>query len=377
MFLVAATGAFAQVATQNKLDSFANAKTTEYHVFYKNLNWQGTARQSIMDSLTDAENLAMIVFYSKFTYFDPATTIVYKTSAPVNLNNVNGKTINNLSIDLGGKNLVGIRLFNCSNIRITKCRVVNNLGNYGIQLYNCTNITIDSCFVSNVGAGIYCQQSKSVKVNFNQCLNINGSPDPKSITFGHAIQFDNVCGSGCQMNYNRVENIAGIAQKPHDILSIYQSNGLPGDSIQCIGNWIRGGQIILPPGGSYGACGIGCGDAGGSYQVIRSNIVVSSGMVGIQAQGGTHITVDHNIIVSDAIGCSLVGLSFGNYSGKAVSDIKYAYNKVKWYTAGNKTEFDYWIDPAAKFTPAGLATNTWSANISPATALPITIITMK
>jgi parallel beta-helix repeat protein len=130
---------------------------------------------------------------------------------------------------------VGIKLNNCNNVHITKCKVMNST-NDGIQLNNCTNITIDSCFVTNVRAGVNVKYCTTVKVKNNQFLNMNG-PYPS----GNFVQFNNVNGGGCQIAYNKCEDVVGVAQHPQDGLSIYQSNGLPGDSIMVIGNYIRGG----------------------------------------------------------------------------------------------------------------------------------------
>ena len=292
----------------------------------------------------------------------PAFT--YKTAETIALNNVSNKMISGDLIT--GGNSVCINLQNCSNIHITKCKLQNSTLQ-GIQLYNCTNITIDSCFITNVQAGVNAIKSTTVKVINNQFLNMNG-PFPS----GNFVQFDNVNGGGNQINYNKCEDLAGVAQHPQDGLSVYQSNGLPGDSIQVIGNWIRGGQVQHDSGG---AAGIVLGDVGGSYQVARGNILVNPGSVGAQAQGGNHIKIDHNIIYSTSTPYTVVGIAYGNYSHLTSTDVTMSYNKVKYYnTAGN--EFDVWWDPSTVIQPAGWATNTQKASID-ATILPTTIITMK
>jgi hypothetical protein len=284
--------------------------------------------------------------------------------APIALNNASNMTISG-DLITGGSSIC-INLQNCSNIHITKCKLQNSTLQ-GIRLYQCTNITIDSCFITNVEAGVDAMHSTTVKVNNNQFLNMNG-PFPS----GNFIQFDNVNGSGNQMNYNKCEDIAGVAQHPQDGLSVYESNGLPGDSIQVIGNWIRGGQISHDSGG---ATGIGLGDNGGSYQVARYNILVNPGYVGIQPQGGVHIKVDHNTIYSISTPVSLLGLANGNVSGLPSSDVYMGYNRIKW-TDYNGHEDDEWFDPQSVTQPLGWATNILNASID-ATILPATIITMN
>lgn len=290
----------------------------------------------------------------------------HKVSEPVKYTYKNDITLENLTIDCKNEKVAGIQLHYCSNVHIKNCKIYNSLF-YGIKLFNCTNVTIEHCFITNVQAGIYVQQSKMIKVNNNQFLNMNG-PFPS----GNFIQFDNVNGGGNQMNYNKCEDIAGVAKHPQDGLSVYQSNGLPGDSIQVIGNWIRGGQISNDSGG---AAGIGLGDNGGSYQVARYNILVNPGFIGIQPQGGIHIKVDHNTIYSKSTPMSLVGIANGNVSGKPSSDIYMGYNKINW-TKSNGQKLHQWFDPKAVTKPEGWDTNILNAEID-STILPVTIITMK
>lgn len=293
-----------------------------------------------------------------------STKFIYKASAPINLTGQSNITISGDSIN--GGSTVGMRLTNCTNVHITKCKVQNSTTD-GIQLYNCTNVTIDSCFITNVRAGVNAMYCTTVKVNYNQFLNMNG-PYPS----GNFVQLNNVNGGGIQVNYNRCEDIAGVAQHPQDGLSIYQCNGLPGDSVQVIGNWIRGGQVQNDSGG---AAGIVLGDVGGSYQVARNNIVVNAGFVGMQVQGGNHIKMDHNTIYSISTPYSNCGLCFGNYSGATSSDIYMGYNKIRFYQKTG-AEMDAWWDPSTAFQPNGWTTNILAASID-ASILPTTIITLN
>ncbi len=288
----------------------------------------------------------------------------YKGSAPISLSGQSNITISGDSISGGSVNCIS--LTNCSNVHITKCKLINS-SVYGISLSKCTNVTIDSCFISNVAAGVHAFQSATIKTNSNQFLNMNG-PMPD----GNFVQYSYVTGGGNQIMNNRCENIVGVAQHPQDGLSVYKSDGLPGDSIMVTGNWIRGGQVLHDSGG---AAGIVLGDVGGSYQVARNNIIVNPGSVGAQVQGGSHITMDHNIIYSSATTYSVVGIAYGNYSGAASTDITMSYNTIRYYqTAG--TECDMWWDPATASQPIGWSTNIGRANID-ASILPAKIITMK
>lgn len=294
------------------------------------------------------------------------TNVVYKASVPISLSNQNNITISGDSINAGNSSTVGIKLNNCTNVHITKCKVMNST-NDGIQLNNCTNVIIDSCFVTNVRAGVNASYSTTVKVNNNQFLNMNG-PYPS----GNFVQFNNVNGGGCQISYNKCEDVVGVAQHPQDGLSVYQSNGLPGDSIMVIGNYIRGGQAQHDSGG---AAGIVLGDVGGTYQVARYNVLVNPGAVGAQVQGGSHIKMDHNTIYSTATSFTMTGIAYGNYSGAASSDVTMSYNKIKYFQTSG-AEFDAWWDPSTATQPQGWSTNILKANID-ASILPSVIITLK
>ena len=288
-----------------------------------------------------------------------ATT--YTSSSPISYYSKSNITISGLSIS-GGTNCIA--LYNCNNVHITNCRLAN-ASTYGIMLNNCTNITVDYNFITNVKSGVHVYQGSTIKVNSNQFLNMLG-PFPN----GNFVQFATVSGGGNQINNNRCEDKPWVGH-PQDGISLYQSNGKWGDSIQVIGNWIRGGQVQHDSGGG---AGIVLGDVGGSYQVARWNKLVNPGYVGAQVQGGSHIKMDHNTIYSSSTPYSNCGISAANYSGTSSWDINMSYNWVKYYQTSG-AEWDAWVDKSAA-TPAGWSKNYLKAGIS-ATILPSTIITMQ
>ena len=273
-------------------------------------------------------------------------------------------TISGLSISGG---TYCIYLNNCSNVTITNCRLANGAKYEVYMTNNCKNVTMTNCYVTGGVSGVHVENSSTIKINSNQFQNING-PYPG----GNFVQFVNVSGGGCQINNNHCEDIAGIAQHPQDGLSVYKSNGLQGDSIQVIGNWIRGGQYQNDSGG---AAAIVLGDVGGSYQVARNNIIVNGGFVGMQVQGGAHIKMDHNTISGGVTPYSNCGLCYGNYSGQASWDVNISYNKVRYYKT-NGQEMDMWVDTRTASIPTGWSTNIGRAAISSA-VLPLTIITLN
>lgn len=275
----------------------------------------------------------------------------YKPGSPIVISGRNNVTISGYLITGGQSNCIYLR--DCSNVHITKCKLQDSK-KVGILLENCQNVLVDSCYITNVQTGVNAKSSVTVKVNHNYFRNMNG-PFPA----GCAVQFNNVSAPASQINYNRVENIEGEAQHPQDLLSVYKSNGLPGDSIQVIGNWIRGGQVINDSGG---AAGIVLGDVGGSYQVARYNVVINGGFVGMQVQGGSHIKMDHNTIYSSPTAYSNDGLSYGNYSGQPSTDVEISYNKIRFFNKNGK-EADSWWDPKTVSKPVGWETNIQGADI--------------
>lgn len=316
------------------------------------------------DTLLTRTTVTTSVRYDTLKYVAPKP-VQATTNKQIYYNGKTGVVIENQVVDIQNGGAIGILIQNCKNVVIRNCTVKNST-NDGIQLTGCTNVEIYNCLLTNVKAGVDAIKCVSVNVHDDQFLNMNG-PFPS----GNFVQFNNVSGPGCRINNNRCEDIAGVAKHPQDGLSVYQSNGLPGDSIQVIGNYIRGGQVQNDSGGG---AAIVLGDVGGTYQVARYNLVVNGGFVGMQVQGGSHIKMDHNTIYGAATPYSNCGLCYGNYSGKTSTDITISYNKVKYFqTKGS--EMDAWVDPKAGYTPIGWSTNILKANID-ASILPATLITM-
>src|SRR5258708_33188113 len=205
--------------------------------------------------------------------------------------------------------------------------------------------------------GVYAQASTTIKVNKNHILNVNGV---STSYFGHAIQFDHVSGAGNRINYNKIENIAGVAIHPHDQISVYQSNGLLGDSIQVIGNWIRGGQLYHWPTSSSGAAGIVLGDVGGSYQVARGNLLVNALAIAADCTA-SNLKVDHNRIYAEQQSNNSVGLLFWGSGGTNNYD---GYNQINFRSA-NGNIANWYIFPTTPI-PVGWLTNSSQYTADPA-----------
>ncbi|HTD99611.1 MAG TPA: right-handed parallel beta-helix repeat-containing protein [Mucilaginibacter sp.] len=301
------------------------------------------------------------------------TKFRYVATAPINLNGKSNMTIRGDSIN--GGTAMCLHLTNCSNIHITRCKFQNSKER-GIRLDNCTNITIDSCYFTKVADGVYAFKcTGGIKVNYNQFLNMVG-PVPR----GHAVQYNNCSGGGNTINYNQSEIVNGTGPNPNpevgDIINLYQSNGIPTDPIRMYGNLLRGGGTAT---GSMGMAGIVAGDVGGSYQDIENNRLVNTGYVGIQIQGGTHITVKYNQIYSDLLPWSALGLGCANYSGAPCNNNTVAYNQVNWQAGYlNMKRRDTCFKPGTGATlcarPTGWETNIVNAPLKPVAFFPTVLI---
>lgn len=298
-------------------------------------------------------------------------TIGGTTSNPINCSS--NTTYQYLTINMSGKTGTAVTISGKTNVHIHRLKILN-APSYAIFILNSTNITIDSCFMNGVAAGVVASGGSNIKVNNNQVKNCNGNGT--LWTFGHPFQFIGVGGTGNTINYNRIENIAGVAVNPHDGISTYKC--FPTDTLFIIGNMMRGGQRALQPDGkSGGACFITIADVTGSNQVARGNIGVNVGYAGIQCIGsGTNVKIDHNSLYSAVTPISLVG-----YSIQDKNQIYCGYNRTKWTNSAGRTSPDgsgvpqYWLSSSPK--PVGWSTNTWNDSGINSTILPTTLITFQ
>ena len=242
----------------------------------------------------------------------------YKFSAPISLDGKKNITIPGDSIIAGS--VPAISLVNCSNIHITRCRLLKGTGvkAIGIFLKECSNITIDSCYISNVASGIYALRCTGVKINGNQMQNMLG-PYPR----GQFIQFDDVKGAGNRVTNNRLQNIDGESYA-EDAISMFKTNGTPASPVMISGNSIKGG------GPSKTGGGIMLGDGGGSYQIAENNKLVNPGQYGMAVSGGTNMQILNNRIYSAKTSVSNVGIYVNNQYPVSCAVIIVNGNHVNW-----------------------------------------------
>lgn len=292
-----------------------------------------------------------IIILLLFPFAAQAQFCGYTFHAPISLSGVSTPTL------IQGDSLTSISLSNCSNIHIFKCKIANNTTGIGISLSNCHDITIDSSFLTNNGQGIIAVNcTGNILIQNNYLYNILGSPDPNK---WHSIALQTCSGGGNHILSNKIENVG--TPYIHDQISIFNSSGLVGDSIEVYSNQIRGGQTVLNTGGTNGANGITSGDNGGSYQSVRGNKLINTGVGGIQGNAaGSNSTIDHNFIYSSSTSISLVGLSF-NGSGSSYVGIFIGYNRINWLDF-NGHQDNLFSNPTP---PAGWSTNTPNTTADP------------
>jgi hypothetical protein len=213
--------------------------------------------------------------------------------------------------------------------------------------------------MEKIATGVVADQASGIKVTYNDIKNVQG-PMPR----GQFVQFGNVSGAGNIISYNIGENILGQSF-PEDAISLYMSNGTATDPIQVVGNWIRGG------GPSTSGGGIMAGDMGGSFILIKDNILVNPGQYGITVSSGNDITITGNKIFGQQLPFSNIGLSAYKQYNINTYNITISNNEVN-FTNNNGVLNNMW-NAGNCGTVVGWSTNKYNPNLN-ASILPSTII---
>ena len=282
----------------------------------------------------------------------------FVNSAPIALNGVSNRTISGLSITNPGGHCISLR--NCSNITVQNCKLGPSL-NEGVYLYNCTNITVINNTMDTNDTGVVADGcTGGIKVTHNDVKNVQG-PMPR----GQMVQFGHVTGGGNSISYNVLDNVPNQSH-PEDAISLFITNGIAGDPIQVIGNWIRGG------GPSTSGGGIMTGDEGGSYVTVQDNILVDPGQYGITISSGHHIIISNNTIYAKQQPFSNIGLSAYNQYPAEITNSNTIMNNQVNYTNKSGVLNNLWNAGNAGVI-TGWDTNTYNPNLS-ASILPVKII---
>ncbi|HEX7099649.1 MAG TPA: right-handed parallel beta-helix repeat-containing protein [Acidimicrobiia bacterium] len=187
-----------------------------------------------------------------------------------------------------------------------------------VRIQGASNVTIRNSRFTNCVKAIYAVNASNVVVENNLCE--ADRPDRGR----NCVQFDKV--NGGRIAHNR--SVATGDTLAEDHISLFQSNGTSTNPIIVEGNVIEGG------GPSRSGSGIMTGDVGGSWQVVRNNILRNPGQVGIGVAGGTNITVDDNTVISERLPWSNVAIYVWRYTGsQPCSGHRITNNRVSWFNS--------------------------------------------
>lgn len=222
---------------------------------------------------------------------------------------ISGKRIQNMDTSVYSAQC--LTLYNCNNVIISDC-ILGPSFSSGIYLFHCSNITIQNCIFVDNGNGVMmdagCDQ---IKVNNNQYMNLHrGGDSGYQGHFVHMLRVSN--GSGCQINGNVGENKLGYSRN-EDIVNVGGSTFSSSSPLEVIGNRFRG------EGSSPSSSGIIVGDDGDSLNpdpvsgpaLIKNNIMVNPGSVGIWVTGASNVFED-NIVFGDLRPTNNGGLLVGS-----------------------------------------------------------------
>ena len=252
-------------------------------------------------------------------------------SAALNISNQSNVTISGKQFQSIGSDVSSIRITNCQNVLITACDFKDDC--QPITVYDSTNVEISWCRYQNITGPS--ARNGSNRGNFTQWVN----------TFGGSIH-DN----------------KGVGGDTEDIVSIFQSGGNDAAHPLIIErNWFEGTTWT-----SGSGSGMLLADGGGSHIVVRNNILLNPGAVGIGIASGTDIHVTDNTVYGEQRTGSNIGVYVWNQStGVTCSGHEVARNTATWFAADG-TQNPAW-DAGNCGSITGLATNNWFAGLDPAT----------
>lgn len=227
-----------------------------------------------------------------------------------------------------------IRVTNSTNVKILNCWIHDAPGNPGVVVESSRDVLVQGCRIERVETGVYALSSSAVKVIGNYVEDCLG-PMPR----GQVVQFDKVTGAGCVVADNYGMNFHGQST-PEDMISLYMSAGTADAPILIENNFLMGDPIKGSTDKSKSGSGVMLGDASGAYLTVRGNTLIAPGQVGIGICGGSHITVEKNVIWGLSSNVANVGIYVWNQSKKPGSDITVTGNTVAWWSAkGGKNSF--------------------------------------
>lgn len=220
-----------------------------------------------------------------------------------------------------------------------------------ITIVGCHDVTIrDNDFIDDAEP-IYVRDSTNVTIEWNRYSNITGPHTRDGSHRGNFTQWENSTGG-------TIANNEGVGGDTEDIISIYRSGGASAaDPLVIENNRFQGTDWT-----SASGSGILVGDGGGSHIVVRGNVLVNPGQVGIGVAGGTDIHVTGNTVYGARRPYSNVGIYAWGQDAPC-SDIEVAHNTID-FSKADGTPSAYW-DGSTCGAIAGWSTNTWNIPLDP------------
>lgn len=266
----------------------------------------------------------------------------------------------------------------------------------GIKIFNCSNVRVENCYFDFIQRnGIWAEgtgtaqnpaPNNNIVLYNNKFYCMQGQPYPGTNWYWDCkfIQFHNIKGTGNKIWYNRMFNYPGISYAL-DWINIYISSGTATEPIMVFHNELLGGGGL----GLYSIIGAGIqiGDHssnndGGEYVYAKYNRLVYPGMVGMNINGGYKHQMSHNLLFSDyrqgtsqriryingnsviSLGYTWTGMTLFNYSGGISRDSHHS-------VIGNRVGFQYQSGFVNQTNPPN---TTISGNQFPAVLYPLEIL---
>lgn len=193
-----------------------------------------------------------------------------------------------------------------------------------IHLDQCTNVQIRNVDFINVSEAVYVENSSGISVIGSRYHTITGpSERVRGRNSGNFVQFDGVDGGVIARN-------SGKGGDTEDIVSLFRTHAVVVEE-----NHFEGVDWRSPSGS-----GIALGDAGGSGNVARGNVLVNPGQAGIFIAGGRDHAILDNVVYGEQRPLSNVGIYVWNQADSECSGHTVAGNRIHWVKAdGSRNSF--------------------------------------
>jgi len=254
------------------------------------------------------------------------------------------------AIPMGSRPASGPLAFSGNNCpAVIENRTFRDLGAnvIAIRIENCANVTIRDVDFINVSEGVYAIDSANIRVERTRYQNITGPHERVGLNRANLVQFNRV--SGGYIGHNK-----GRCGDTEDIVSIYASSNVVAEYNHFEGVYVSSPGCLAWSSGSGTA--IITGDGTGTGNIIRNNIAVNPGQVGLAIAGGSGHRIADNIVIGQQHPGSNVGIYASNYSSGACTGNTVTGNRVLWRNAAGTSNGWY----SGSCTGTATSGNNWN-----------------